>query len=556
MKKRIYLSIVSMLLLSTLLLAASVCFVFYNGTKKQEIIAIKDRAVILADLLNKSTKSTYLDFISDNPDTARMTIIAPDGKVLVDNKTQAHVLENHSDREEIKEAFKQGNGEATRYSDTFDRMTYYYAIKLDDGNVLRISKTMDSIIGVFLSILPVIIVLMILVSSIANFIAYKLTKKLIKPINNMNFDQADTCVYDEFAPFMKKIKQQKDEITQQLLTLENRASTITTITENMKEGILFIDQNGIILLANNSVSQIFNETNMTAKNILQVCRDVDLIQRIKLCLEGDSKEMRFERQGKIYHIYFNPIRNNDNISGAIILFLDTTEKYRAEKQRREFSANVSHELKTPLTTISGLSEMIANGMAKEEDVADFAKKISTQTERLITIIEDIIRLSQFDEGDILKEFSNFELKELADAVVGSLLVKAQLRNIEIKIKGGPITITANRRMIDELLFNLIDNGIKYNKDGGKIVVELADLDEFFKISVYDNGIGISKEHLNRVFERFYRVDQSRSQKTSGTGLGLSIVKHVVEYHKGKVEIESVENEGTTISCFIRKENRK
>lgn len=396
---------------------------------------------------------------------------------------------------------------------------------------------------------------MILILALTNFIAYKLTKKLIKPINNMNFEQTDTCVYDEFAPFMKKIKQQKNEITQQLLILENRANTIATITENMKEGILFIDQNGMILLANNSVSKIFNETNMTSKNILHICRDIDLMHKIKLCLEGESKEMRFERENKIYHIYFNPIRNNNEISGAIILFLDTTEKYEAEKQRREFSANVSHELKTPLTTISGLSEMIANGMVKAEDVSDFAKKISTQTERLITIIEDIIRLSQFDEGDILKEFSTFELKELADSVKNSLLVKARLRHVEIEIIGEPISITANKRMIDELLFNLIDNGIKYNKDGGKVIIELADLSDFYKISVCDKGIGIPKEHLNRVFERFYRVDQSRSQKTSGTGLGLSIVKHIVEYHKGKIEIESEENVGTTISCFIRKDNR-
>jgi two-component system, OmpR family, phosphate regulon sensor histidine kinase PhoR len=555
MKKRIYLSIVSMLLLSTLLLAVSACYIFYNGTKKQEISAIKDRATILADLLNKNTNNTSLDFINDNPDTVRMTIIAPDGEVLVDNKTQAKSLENHSDREEFKEAIQDGNGESNRYSNTLESMTYYYAVRLDDGNVLRISNTMDSIIGVFLSILPVIIILMILILALTNFIAYKLTKKLIKPINNMNFEQTDTCVYDEFAPFMKKIKQQKNEITQQLLILENRANTIATITENMKEGILFIDQNGMILLANNSVSKIFNETNMTSKNILHICRDIDLMHKIKLCLEGESKEMRFERENKIYHIYFNPIRNNNEISGAIILFLDTTEKYEAEKQRREFSANVSHELKTPLTTISGLSEMIANGMVKAEDVSDFAKKISTQTERLITIIEDIIRLSQFDEGDILKEFSTFELKELADSVKNSLLVKARLRHVEIEIIGEPISITANKRMIDELLFNLIDNGIKYNKDGGKVIIELADLSDFYKISVCDKGIGIPKEHLNRVFERFYRVDQSRSQKTSGTGLGLSIVKHIVEYHKGKIEIESEENVGTTISCFIRKDNR-
>lgn len=541
-----------MLLICTMFLSVSVCFVFYKGAKKQEITGIKDRAVILAELLNKGTNNTFLDFVSDHPETTRLTIITPKGDVLVDNKTQAHGLENHSDREEFQQAMKSGQGEATRYSSTLETMTYYYAIKLSDGNVLRVSKTMDSIVGVFLSILPVIIVLTIIILILANFIAYKLTRNLIKPINNMNFDTTDNCVYDELAPFMKKIKQQKKEISQQLLIIENRANTITAITENMKEGIIFIDKNGMILLANISALLIFKETEMTYKNILHICRDMELLEKIKLSLEGDSEEMTFEREGKIYNIYINPIKESEVISGAIILFLDTTEKYKAESQRREFSANVSHELKTPLTTISGLSEMIGNGMAKTEDVTKFAMKISEQTERLMTIIEDIIRLSEFDEANIIKEFSTFDLYQLAHSVKDNLLDKANSRRITIEITGEPMNVTANKRMIDELLFNLVDNGIKYNKDGGKVVIDLSVLDDFYKISVADHGIGIPKEYLSRVFQRFYRVDKSRSQKTGGTGLGLSIVKHIVEYHKGNVEIKSEENEGTTITCLIPK----
>ena len=552
MKKRIYLSMISLLLLCTLLLSTSVCFVFYDVTKKQEIAAIQDRATILADLLNKGKNITFFDFISDHPNTARMTIIAPDGKVLVDNKNQAKMLENHGNREEFVQAIQLGKGESTRYSNTLESMTYYYAVKLNDGNILRISETMNSIVGIFLSILPIVLVLVILILFLANFIAYKLTKNLIKPINNLDFETTDNCIYDELAPFMKKIKQQKEEINQQLLTLENRANTITAITENMKEGIIFIDKSGVILSANNSALQIFNETDMTHKNILHICRDMDLLQKIKLCLEGDNEEKRFERNGKIYHIYFNPTKNNAEISGAIILLLDTTEKYRAEKHRREFSANVSHELKTPLTTISGLSEMIGNGMAKAEDIAGFAVKISEQTERLMTIIEDIIRLSEFDEANMIKEFSTFDLVELANTVKSSLQEKANARQINIEIKGEAINIIANKRMIDELLFNLVDNGIKYNHDGGEVRIDLSTIDGFHKISVSDHGIGIPKEYLSRVFERFYRVDKSRSQKTGGTGLGLSIVKHIVEYHKGKIEIESVENEGTIITCLIKK----
>lgn len=563
MRKRIYLNIIAVLLLCAILLSVSLCLIFADVSKKQEIAAIEDRAIIIADLLNRGINKDYYDnslysdiftdFISDENDSARMAIIAPDGTVLLDNKTHADTLENHSDREEFKQAIETGTGKIMRISSTFGYTTYYYAIKLNDGNILRISKPMHSIIGIFTSVLPAVIIITVLILLCADFIARRLTNNIVRPINNINFDSPDIIVYDELSPFIKKIEQQKNEINGQLLTLQNRSDTINAITENMKEGLILLDKNGTILSANISALTIFAQSgaDVADKNIIYICRDMDLLQKIKVCLSGSSSEMSFERDNKIYDIYLSPVYHGGAVSGSIILFLDTTEKYKAEKQRKEFSANVSHELKTPLTTISALSEMIGTGMAKAEDVKGFANKISEQTRRLINIIDDIIRLSEFDEGNVRKEYSDFDLYQLADSVRCSLQDKADEKHVNVEIEGGHFQITANMRMIDELLYNLIDNGIKYNKDGGTVTVTLSSQDDFYKISVSDTGIGIPNEHLERVFQRFYRVDKSRSQKTGGTGLGLSIVKHISEYHKGRVEIESMENKGTTVVCFIK-----
>jgi len=280
---------------------------------------------------------------------------------------------------------------------------------------------------------------------------------------------------------------------------------------------------------------------MAERNILHICRDMEFQQGVKSCLSGTNAELTFARGGRIYNVFFSP---------GVILFFDITEKYDLEQQRRAFSANVSHELKTPLTTISALSEMIENGMAKEEDIQDFAGKISSQAKRLLAIIEDIIRLSEFDEGKTAKEYSSFDLYDLVASVAETLQAQADKKHVSIEITGERFAITANRQMIDELLYNLIDNAIKYNREGGTVSVALDREDGMCKIAVSDTGIGIPPEHRGRVFERFYRVDKSRSKATGGTGLGLSIVKHIAEHHGGRVELESAEGVGTTVVCYV------
>lgn len=557
MKRRIYINFIGIILLCVLLLSVLVSLVFYSATENQEISAIKDSAGLVADMLNKGIRfggeeaesARFADYIGGG-DSTRMTIIAPNGDVLLDNKADASTLENHSGREEFKQALETGSGEAMRFSSTMGGITYYYAVRLSGGNVLRISKARSSIDDSFAAFLPTIVIATAFILLLAHFVAKRLTDRIVRPINELDFESESGFVYDELLPFLKKIGQQKREITRQIATLQNRADTIEAITGNMKEGLILIDPNGAVLSANKSVLGIFHESDIAGKSILHVCREITFQQGIKQCLAGKNLEMPFERDGKIYSIYFSPVYSENRISGAVILFFDTTERYKAEKQRREFSANVSHELKTPLTTISALSEMIGNGMAKEEDVEGFAKKITGQAKRLINIIEDLIKLSELDEGDVQQEKTVFDIRELADSVITSLQEQAKEKQVQVRLLGERTQVCANMRLLDELIYNLVDNGIKYNKEGGEVNVTLSAAGDFCKISVADTGIGIPREHQERVFERFYRVDKSRSKKTGGTGLGLSIVKHVVERHKGRIELTSGEGGGTRIDCYI------
>ncbi|MCL2856384.1 MAG: ATP-binding protein [Oscillospiraceae bacterium] len=409
---------------------------------------------------------------------------------------------------------------------------------------------MDRISGVFTAVLPTIVGVAALILLLSIVVARRLVKNIIDPLNNINFDSDDTNVYDELLPYVKKIDQQKSEIASQIVMLKNRADTIETITGNMKEGLILIDKAGIVLVANKSASTAFAQKDMPGKSIRHVCRDIDFSSGVKECLSGVNSEIVFVRGDKVYSVYFSSVYDGGELNGGVIFLHDISEKHEAEKQRREFSANVSHELKTPLTTISALSEMIENGMAKEGDIKVFAGKITLQSQRLINIIEDIIKLSEFDEDKIFAQFTEFDLYDLALSVVEILREKADEKHIAIEIIGEHFPMTANKQMIDELLYNLIDNAIKYNMDNGSVTIMLSKENELLKIAVADTGIGISPEDQSHVFERFYRADKSRSKKTGGTGLGLSIVKHIVGHHGGKVALTSDSNMGTTVECWF------
>ncbi|MDR2006804.1 MAG: GHKL domain-containing protein [Acidaminococcales bacterium] len=363
--------------------------------------------------------------------------------------------------------------------------------------------------------------------------------------------------YDEFLPFLRKIAAQKKEIAEHFAALEAQTAILRTVTGNMREGLLIVDGKSTVIMANRSVSDLFGETDACGKNIINLCRDAGFLEKLKICLAGQETQTILCRGRKIYNIFCNPIREGENKGGAAVLFVDTTEWHAAQTQRKEFSANVSHELKTPLTAISALAEMIADQTAKEEDARVFAQKIHSQAKRLMSIIEDIIMLAEFDEGAATGEYAGFYLRDVAEEAVAALRDKAAERNVSINVKENPsLRITGDRNMIDRLFYNLIDNAIKYNREAGRVDVELAEEDEFCRITVADTGVGIPARHIDHIFERFYRADKSRSKKTGGAGLGLSIVKHIVEAHQGKISIESAENEGTRVTCLIRKDGRR
>jgi len=552
MRKRIYRDFIALILICVFCLSAPIIFIFYNAAKKKDVETIRESANLIAEFMNANGGS-YADFTGGKVKTTRMTVIAPDGRVLLDSLTDANVLENHAEREEFTEALNSGVGESMRYSDTTKSEVYYCAVRLDDGNVLRVSRPVKSVVSAFTSVIPAILGVTLAVLILARIATLRLTDIIVKPINEIDFNAAENAViYDELAPYMSKIEKQKSEINAQLEELKSRSDTINLISKNMKEGLLLTARNGNILRANKSAASIFGESDIAGVNILHICRESGFVGAVKRCLAGENTEMVFYRNGKVYSVFFSPSQSNGEIDGAIILFFDSTQKALAEKQRREFSANVSHELKTPLTTILGLSEMIESGMAKPEHIAEFAGKISEQTRRLIDIISDIIKLSEFDEGVIgQKEGEAFDICELAKSVIANLSRKAAEKNVTVELVGGETRIKADKLMIDEVLSNLIDNAIVYNNSGGSVTVDISSDGDYSVISVTDTGIGISLEHQSRVFERFYRVDKSRSKKTGGTGLGLSIVKHVAEEYGGRVELTGEVGKGTTVRCYVK-----
>jgi two-component system phosphate regulon sensor histidine kinase PhoR len=489
------------------------------------------------------------DKIKDSFKAMRISLISQSGKVLFDNHTAADQLDNHIDRPEVQDALNHGTGESERLSQTLGKVTYYYAIRLNDGNIIRAALTIDSIYAMIYRLIPIMILCLIAAVFISFFAANKLTKRIVAPINSIDPDNPEAGSYDELLPFVRKIEAQKKELTAQLSALENRSDMIKTITENMREGLLLLDENGVILLANRSVSLLLETRHAQGKNIIHACRDRVVLEGVNKALIGEQAETILKKKDRIYSVHSNPAHTG----GAVVLFIDVTDSFKAETHRKEFSANVSHELKTPLTTISALSEMIANGTAKQEDTRRFGEKINSQARRLIHLIDDIIQLSRFDEDSAAADTVRFDLREIADSVIINLQENAQMRSISVELEEGDACyVRANMRMIDELLYNLVENAIKYNREGGRVFISIKNEGHLCRMTVRDTGIGIPKEHLGRVFERFYRVDKSRSKKTGDTGLGLSIVKNIVEHHKGKIEIESTENQGTKISCLIPK----
>ncbi|MDR0375020.1 MAG: hypothetical protein LBH85_04775 [Treponema sp.] len=573
MKKRIYLSMALLASASLALASCVLCLIFYHqfsvylqSDVKRRVLSLRDALVGLnapgAAGVAGAARFDARDLASNKAlsalaENARVSIVGPDGSVLYDSYVDAQTLENHMEREEIRAARNAGFGESRRFSDTLRQETYYYAVELPSGLILRAAKTTGSFFALFGRALPAVFGVLICMIVICYIVAGSLTNRIVKPLNAARLDGEIIAPYDELIPFVRAIEKQRAQIAEQLASLRERSEAINTIMENMSEGAALLDRRGIILSANKSVLRIFEaDAPMEGKNILELLRDIALLEYTRNALAGNRGETDMERAGRDYRVYFSPVTDN----GAVLLFLDVTEKLKAEKLRREFSANVSHELKTPLTSISGYAELLDSGMVQERDKAAFIRKIKEESWRLIALVEDIMLLSRLDEGENRELFAAVNLGAVARESAEALAQKALELGVSVTVRtvgdgaagGADAIVNANPSMMAELFFNLIDNAIKYNKPGGSVTVEVAETNGLVAASVSDTGIGIPKEAQSRVFERFYRVDKSRSKKTGGTGLGLAIVKHITAAHNAEIALDSREGEGTRVTVYFKR----
>lgn len=554
MKNKIFRALVALAAMAVLVASGLITFLvsqdYFNETKKE--LAQEARYISMGlesggnDFLNK--------IAAENGSNVRITLIDKDGIVLFDNQAEAKTLENHAMRQEIMEAVAVGAGEAERFSDTLDKTTYYYAVRLEDGKILRLARTIDSIYKSVLQMLPIMGGIVIVVAFLASIVARRVTFNLIKPLDQVNLDEPlDNETYDELAPFLTRIAKQKRQLSKNLKKLRGKQEELTIITNNMNEGLVLLNGQQNVLFINESAAKIFgfSAKEVIGRNILTVDRAQevqDLLQKVSQAGKGEGL---YEKDGHFYQLSGSSV----NGSGSVILIYDVTEKMTAEKLRREFSANVSHELKTPLQSILGYAEIMKNGLVKDEDKQRFLERIHAEAGNMIELIQNIMELSRLDENKTLDEFEDVDLLKLAQSVTLRLKHKAQTKGVTLDVSGSSACVCGVQSILSEVLYNLVDNSIKYNKDNGKVDVKVQDGSEEVTVSVSDTGIGIGAADRERVFERFYRADKSHSKEIGGTGLGLSIVKHGVLFHKGRVELESEPGVGTMITFVLPKKRQ-
>ncbi|RGH64128.1 PAS domain S-box protein [Ruminococcus sp. AM31-32] len=533
------------ILLTAVFSTAAFWFVF-SDEQEAEVRQYTDKIVSIYNDNNAVDLSKYYG-IGD----FRVTLIKSDGSVVSDSvDTDVNSMPNHSDRPEFEQAIKDGNGSSHRMSETLNKITYYYAEKTADGSVIRVAKTIDSIYGIFLFVIPSILIIMIGVFVVCTILAKRSTKKIIEPIKEMA-DNGNGSPYDELLPLSQKIASQQRQIKRQMRRLQFEKDKISTLIENMAEGFILIDVDKKVLMSNYSASKLLgaDDDGVTDKTLIAFSRNEVLNDCVDKALSGESKNGDTTVKGRALQIITNPVYSNGEKNGAICLIIDVSAKKKAEKMRREFTANVTHELKTPLTSISGYAEIIASGLVKPDDIPNFANKIHKESGRLLSLISDIMELSQLDEKFSDEEFAPVDLAGVAAEVAEDLRSNAEKHGITITVDTKTAVISGNRNQIYELIYNLCDNAIRYNRENGSVKIITGDDNEHPFVKVADTGIGIPEKHHKRVFERFYRVDKSRSKETGGTGLGLAIVKHITERHGGEISLESSE-QGTTFTAMF------
>lgn len=498
----------------------------------------------------------YLKNIKDK--SARITYIDQDGTVLFDNEADVSEMKNHSDRTEFQKAEKYGAGESSRYSDTLSEKTIYYALRLKDGTVLRVSGTQDSVLALVENLIFPLCGLLCLMLILSGIMASAISKRIVKPINELDLESPkENQIYEELSPLLSKIHRQNREIQNQLELAKQQQEEFSLITENMQEGLIVIDKYTMILSANSSAWNLFHMDRVRqGESVYCLDREEEFRHAIEQVLSGEHTELVLKLNGSDIQLIANPVIRDKKTEGAVVLLVNVTEKLERESLRREFSANVSHELKTPLTSISGFAEIMQGGLVKCEDIPQFAGRIYKESQRLLQLVEDVIQISQLDEEKTSYTWEPVDVYQVCKNAFESLKEKAKRLNVHLYICGEYMKMEAVRTLLEEAVYNVCDNAIKYNRNEGSVSVFLTQTAQEIQIVVKDTGVGIPKEDQDRVFERFYRVDKSHSKEIGGTGLGLSIVKHAVGALKGSVMLRSEEGNGTEICMKFPKVHKE
>ena len=545
MTKRIFRNILLTSVLALLLTSALLVGTLYNVYESRISEELRTEAEYIVRALD--TMDDDLSFLRGLTLSNRITLISPDGVVLYDSAADEARMDSHAERPEVSDALVTGTGESKRYSDTLSDITTYYARRTANGNVLRIASTRSTLVGLFLDVAPQIVVMMLMVAALSLLIARFSARQIVQPINELNLDEPlENEIYDELAPLLTRMDRQHMQIRQQMHDLARAHADLNAIMQNMREGLVLIDKSDRIISINGSAMKVFGVKGIIAPeaDLLTICRESSIIEIVKEAQQGRSDDTVFVRGEHTYRIFASPVLREEKVRGVVLLALDISARYAAEASRREFTANVSHELKTPLTSISGYAEIIASGIAKNEDVPVFAGKIHTEAKRLVALVNDILDLSRLDEKQGLGNKENVPLLPMLKGLEESFQPIAQEKDIEVRVEGSNVTVEGYPTLLRELFHNLIDNALKYTPAGGNVTVALFQDGGHPICTVADTGIGIPKEHQPHVFERFYRVDKSHSRQTGGTGLGLAIVKHVAEVHHADVKLESEPGKGT------------
>ena len=550
MTKKIFSSI--MLTAACVLLASMITIVgflrdYFGGIEESGLREELDIAAV-------GVEDEGTDYLAALPDgQRRFTWIAADGSVIYDTKADTDSLENHSDREEFKAALETGAGESVRYSNTLMQKTMYAARRLDDGTVLRVSVSTATVGALLLGVTQPMLAVLAAALILSAILAKHISRRVVAPLNELDLEHPlddSNAAYEELAPVLGRINRQRSQINSQLRELRRCTDEFAQVTGSMREGLVLLNEQGYILSMNPAARNIFAvEGDCAGKDFLTVDRSCDMSAAVRSAMESGHGRLHERHGGRIYQVDVSRIDSDGAAIGTVILVFDVTEQESAEQMRREFTANVSHELKTPLQGIIGSAELIENGMVQPEDMPCFVGHIRAEAQRLVTLIGDIIRLSQLDEGEVLPK-ERLDLLEVAQGAADDLQAEAEKKNVHLSVSGEPAELEGVRQLIYEVAYNLGDNAIKYNVDGGSVSINVSSDGKNAKLTVSDTGIGIAAEDQSRIFERFYRVDKSHSKESGGTGLGLSIVKHAVQYHGGRISMDSAPGKGTSISVIL------